>query len=311
MISSLKNNKFIYLAGIKLIQLRDSVKVSRLKKYTLDKKKKYISKLYKKRTGYELDWTNLESYTEKMQWAKLYEVLPEKSRLADKYAVREWVKEKIGEEFLIPVLGVWDDFDKIDFERLPKSFVLKVTNGSGTNIIVKDKDKLDKVIAKARITYWMKVDRSYIKGFETHYSKIKPRIIAEQYIEHEGEDLQDYKFLCFDGKVYYCWVDVGRYHEHKRNVYDLNWNLQTWNQYNYGNTDGEIPKPENFEKMVKLAGVLCQGFSHVRVDFYNVEGKIYFGEMTFTNGSGFEPIEPRSADIELGKLWNLNMDGNQ
>ena len=114
--------------------------------------------------------------------------------------------------------------------------------------------------------------------------------------------------MCFDGVVRYCWVDMGRYHTHKRNVYDLNWTLQDWNQQKYGNYEAPIPKPENFDKMIEIADILCKGFSHVRIDLYNISGRIYFGEMTFTNGSGFEKIYPDSADFMLGSLWHLNME---
>ncbi len=308
-LSSLKKNRTVYRFGIKLSKIIGVMKVNRLKTYDDQKKKKYIAYLYKKRTGQELRWNHLENYTEKMQWAKIYDNTTLKSCLTDKYQVRKWVEELIGSDYLIPLLGVWNSFDEIDFSELPNKFVLKVNNGSGTNIIVKDKSTLDLKIAKAKIDNWMSVDRSFIKGFEMHYTDIQPRIIAEKFIECAGNgDLPDYKFLCFNGQVYYCWVDIGRYHEHKRNVYDLEWNLQPWNQYSYGNYETPIQKPQNFDKMIQIATILCQGFSHVRVDLYNVDGKIYFGEMTFTNGSGFEPILPEKYNRMLGDLWKLDMN---
>lgn len=295
----------LYLYYLKWKFWRQKILVKKLKKYNLQQRKGYIAKMYRKRTGMTLNWNDLTLYTEKMQWAKLFESTEEKTLCADKYAVREWVKEKIGEQYLIPLLGVWNSYEEIPFEKLPKSFVLKTTNGSSTNIIVKNKDKLNYKEVKTKLKGWLEVDTSYLKGFEMHYSKIKPRIIAEKYIESGTEDLPDYKFLCFNGKVYYCWVDVGRYHDHKRNVYDLNWKLQPWNQYTYGNTKKHISKPDNFELMIELATQLCQGFSHVRVDLYNVKGKIYFGEMTFTNGSGFEAILPEKYNLMLGNLWKI------
>lgn len=302
----LKHNTMVYFLGIKIIKYRDLFRVNMLKKYGIKKRMKYISKIYKKRVGDNLDWNNLVSYTEKMQWVKLFDATDEKTRLSDKIEVRSWVADRIGEKYLIPSYGFMDSFDEIDFGSLPQKFVIKVNNGSGTNIIVKDKNDLNLKIAKARIDYWLSVDRSYIKGFELHYSKIKPRILIEKFIEYDGDDLPDYKFLCFNGEVRYCWVDVGRYHTHKRNIYDLEWNLQNWNQYDYGNSSNNIPKPENFNEMIELASKLCQGFSHVRVDLYNINGDIFFGEMTFTNGSGFEKITPNEANIMLGKLWDLD-----
>ena len=144
-----------------------------------------------------------------------------------------------------------------------------------------------------------------MSGFELQYKDIKPKIIAEKYIVDNDGELKDYKFLCFDSKVYFCWIDVGRFTAHRRNVYNLEWELQKWSQYSYGNTHFQVPKPENFELMVNLAEKLCKGFSHVRVDLYNVNGKIYFGEMTFTNASGFEKITPNDYNLMLGNLWKL------
>lgn len=279
----------------------------RMRKISPNKYENKISKIYKKRIGKNINWNNPTTYTEKMQWEKLYDNNPLKVELSDKYLVREWVKEKIGEKYLIDIYGVWDSFSEIDFKKLPKSFVLKTNHGSGTIYIVKDKNKIDYNEVKNLFDDWMQMDYAFCTGFELHYSKIRRRIIAEKYIETDNDDLQDYKFLCFDGKPYFCWVDVGRFSNHKRNVYDLDWNLQKWNQSEYGNTDETIPKPNNFSEMIKIAGKLCQGFSHVRVDLYNVKGKIYFGEMTFTNGSGFDKIVPDEYDLILGNMWKLDM----
>ena len=144
--------------------------------------------------------------------------------------------------------------------------------------------------------------------FELHYSEIKPRIIAEEYIDSGKYELQDYKFLCFDGKPYYCWVDIDRYSNHKRNVYDMDWILQPWNQWTYGNSLVTIPVPKNYEVMKDIATKLSAGLSHVRVDLYNVAGKIYFGEMTFTNGGGFEKITPPEYDVCNAWLPSLSRD---
>lgn len=266
-----------------------------------------LAEQYERLVGHKLDWNNLVTYTEKMQWEKLYDKNPLKVQLADKYLVRNWVGDKIGNEYLIPILGVWDNFNQIDFSSLPDKFVLKTNHGSGTNMVVKDKNELNKRRAARTFDDWLNTDYAYCSGFEMHYSEIKPMIIAEQYIEDKLGELQDYKFLCFDGKPYYCWVDKGRYSNHTRNVYDLNWNLQPWNQASYGIYKNPIERPINFGKMVELATILAQGFSHVRVDFYNIEGTIYFGEMTFTNGSGLDAILPVEYDKMLGDLWNLPM----
>jgi hypothetical protein len=263
-----------------------------------------LSKIYKKHTGQDLDWQNIRTYNEKMQWAKLYETNPLKTTLTDKYLVRNWIKNTIGEEYLIPLLGVWNLFDEIDFDKLPEKFVLKTNHGSGTNLIITDKNNLDINEAKKKFDKWMKKKFAFLNGFEMHYKNIEPKIIAEQYIETFDGDLKDYKFLCFGGEVYYCWVDSGRHLDHRRNVYNLNWDLQEWQLY-YKNTDSAVAKPENFDLMIHLAKKLCQGFSHVRVDFYNVNGKVYFGEMTFTSESGFVSIQPSKYDLMLGGLWKL------
>lgn len=270
----------------------------------------YDAELYRRRTGKKIDWNNLSTYTEKMQWAKLYDNNPLKTQLADKYAVRQWVAEHIGEEYLIPLLGKWNSYSEINFKMLPEQFVLKTNHGSGDVCIVKSKEKLmlsDKLKIRRKLVRAMKTDYG-IKHCEFHYSKISPKIIAEHYIDSGDTDLQDYKFLCFDGVPYFCWVDVGRFSNHKRNVYSMDWELQTWNQYGYGNAEKKIDRPKNFDKMVEIATCLSNGFSHVRVDLYNVNGKIYFGEMTFTNGSGFEMLTSDEADLMLGNLWNLDIE---
>lgn len=268
-------------------------------------KVKFVEFLYARAIGRKLNWNKLEAYTEKMQWVKLYDATPIKTRLSDKYLVRDWVKDKIGEKYLIPLLGVWDTYDEINFEELPNQFVLKTNHGSGTVVIVKDKKTMNTKESEKLFKDWMKTDYAYAMGCEMQYSKIDRKIIAEQYLETEYGELQDYKFLCFNGKPYFCWVDMGRFSTHTRNVYDLNWNLLPWNQHLYGNYKEPLPRPKNFDTMVKIASTLCQGFDHVRVDLYNVNGDIYFGEMTFSNGSGFDRIVPDKYDYELGKLWNI------
>ncbi|MEJ8767649.1 ATP-grasp fold amidoligase family protein [Oceanobacillus sp. HCA-5259] len=259
----------------------------------------------------KLDWNNLKTYNEKMQWAKLYDNNDLKTTLTDKYLVRDWVKDKVGEKYLIPLLGVWETFDEIDFDHLPQKFVLKTNHGSGTNMIIKNKKELDKNKAREQFTKWLRLNYAYLSGFEMHYKHIKPKIIAEKYIVDNDGELKDYKFLCFNGEVYFCWIDVGRFGDHRRNVYNLNWELQPWTQHKYKNTDKPVPKPKNFDLMVDLASELCEGFPHVRVDFYNVDGKVYFGEMTFTNGSGFERIHPYKYNLMLGELWNLPIGINK
>ena len=259
-------------------------------------------------TGKPLDLKHPQSYTEKIQWLKLFDDNVDRTRLADKVAVREWIKSVIGEKYLIPIIGVYDHFDEIDFEKLPSRFVIKTNHSSGWNIIVTDKSTFNKKKAKKIIERWLSLDYGLWTEFEIHYSAIPPRIIIEQYVTDSNGELNDYKFLCFNGECKYFWMDFDRQTNHKRNIYDMKWNLQPWNQSTYGNYSGDVKKPDNFDDMVRIANILCKGFKHVRVDLYNVDGKVYFGEMTFTNGSGFEGIYPTEYDYELGKLITLPTD---
>lgn len=301
-----KKLPYMYNYYLHLKRRRKIRYIEKIKKEPLEKQQKILENLYKKKIGHELDWKNLTTYTEKMQWEKMFNKNYMKSKLSDKYEVREWVSSKIGKQYLIPLLGCWENFDDIDFSKLPNQFVLKTNHGSGTNFIVKDKSNMNIKMIRKLFTDWLETDYGYNTGFELHYSDIKPKIIAEKYMESKIGQLQDYKFLCFHGKPYYCWVDMDRYANHTRNVYDLDWNLQPWNQSSYGVYHEPIERPKNFEKMIELANILCEGFSHVRVDFYNIDGTIYFGEMTFTNGSGLDSIIPSEYDKMLGDLWNIN-----
>lgn len=252
-------------------------------------KEKYEEELklwYQRITGQVLDLEQPQTFNEKIQWLKLYDSTPLKTRLADKYLVRDWVKEKIGEEHLIPLLGVWDSFDKIDFDKLPNQFVLKANHASGWNIIVKDKKTFDKVVARKKFSEWMNKRFAFAWGLELHYMNIPPKIIAEQYMADLDGDIFDYRFFCFNGTPRYVWVDIGSgTKHHKRNIYDINWNLQAY-QVNYPPILPEPEKPETFEEMVALASTLCRDFAFVRVDFYSIKDKVYFGEMTFTPQSG-------------------------
>lgn len=280
--------------------------IEKLKKLSFEQQLLILSKMYEKRIGHPLDWSSLNTYTEKMQWEKIYHKDPIKTMLADKYTVRDWIKEKVGEEYLIPIYGAWNSFDEIDFSKLPDQFVLKTNHGSGSIVIIKDKKSMPYRQIKRKFVDWMDTDFAYTAGFEMHYSDIPRKIIAEKYLVTDLGELQDYKFLCFNGVPKFCWVDLGRFSKHTRTVFDMKWNLQPWTQAKYGISKDPIPEPKNYKKMIELATVLCQGFSHVRVDLYNIDGTIYFGEMTFTNGSGLETIIPEEYDSILGSMWTLS-----
>ena len=275
------------------------------KKYknaSFTKIEKEINKEYKKKFGVNINWDNPINYTEKLNVSKLYGSTEIKTRLSDKVLVRDWVKDKIGEEYLIPIYGIYDRFDEIDFSKIPKSFVIKCNHDSGSAFICNDINHLNIADLKKRINFCM--NRNYaFTTFEYHYKNIIPKIIIEK---NMGDNIKDYKFLCFNGKPYYCWIDFDRFSNHKRNIYDMNWKLQDFNQMTYGNYSGSVPIPKKFSEMKKIVTILCKNFDHVRVDLYEIDGNIYFGEMTFTNGSGLEEIVPKEYDYYLGKLWDFD-----
>ncbi len=263
-----------------------------------------LKEWYKWHTGKTLNLEHPKTYNEKIQWLKLYDSTPLKTRLADKYLVRDWVSEKIGSQYLIPLLGVYDKFDDINFDELPDKFVLKTNHASGTNRIVTDKSKFDIKEAREFFNKKMRINYAFWSGLELHYKDIVPKIVVEANIAEPGDDLQDYKFYCFNGDAKYVVVDSNRFVNHRRDCFDLNWNhLDVVKQY--PNADVPPSKPEDLEEMTRLANVLSQGIGYVRVDLYDVKGRIYFGEMTFTDGSGQEKITPEEFDRTLGDLIDL------
>lgn len=286
--------------------LRKMINYYRRRNIKGEKIPKALEKEYKQITGKTLDLKNVNTYSEKIQWLKIYDASLLKSNLTDKVKAKEWAKNAIGEDYIIKTLGVYEKFEDIDFSQLPTSFVIKTNHASGWNVVVKDKNNFNYKKIKKQFDKWLSIDYAYYSPFEMHYSRIKPCILIEEYVNDANGELNDYKFLCFNGSPLYFWIDFDRNSNHKRNVYDMKWNLQPWNQYTYGNYYGTVNKPENFNKMYELANIMCKGFKHVRVDLYNVDGKIYFGEMTFTNGSGFEGIFPEKYDRKLGEYIDIN-----
>lgn len=262
-----------------------------------------LKEWYKSVTGNDLDLDNPRTFNEKIQWLKLYDSTPKKTRLADKYLVREWISNTIGEEYLVPLLGVWDSFDEIDFDTLPDKFALKTNHGSGWNLIVKDKSKIDKNVERNKFNSWMSKTYAFNYGFELHYLNIPPKIIAEQYIENMNQ-LYDYKVLCFHGEPKLIWVDSDRFSGHRRTFFDLEWNKLDV-QIKVPNSEKEILKPVNLQKMIDFSQKLSNGFAHARIDFYEVEDQLYFGEITFTSSSGTERATPRKFEYELGEMITL------
>lgn len=267
----------------------------------------YLKWSFSRHAKRKLDLADPKTFNEKLQWLKLHDRKPEYSTMVDKYAVKEYVAGKIGEEYIIPTLGVWDSFEDIDFDALPNEFVLKCTHDSGGLVICRDKSKLDKEAARKKISASLKRNY-YYWGREWPYKNVPPRVIAEELLcdEKLGKDASvlDYKFFTFGGKVKVMMINTDRGHETKADYFDrdFNWLDFTWG-YPHAKTRPE--KPAQFEKMIELAEILAAGTVELRVDFYDVNGHIYFGELTFFDGSGFDRIEPIEWDYKLGSWVKL------
>lgn len=267
----------------------------------------YLIKKWKALMGTELNLDDPHTFNEKLQWLKLYDRKPEYTTMVDKYAVKKYIADKIGEQYIIPTLGVWDKFDDIDFNKLPNQFVLKCTHDSGGLVICRDKSKFDVDAARKKINKSLKRNY-YYSGREWPYKNVPPRIIAEQYMEDtQSSYLRDYKFFCFDGKVKFLYLSEGlENHETARISYvSLDWKPMPFARDDYKPFEKLPPKPDNLEEMIRIAEELSQGVPHVRVDFYDVNGQILFGELTFYSGSGYTKFNPESFDFEIGKLLNI------
>lgn len=272
--------------------------------------KVFLKAAFRARFGRKLNLNNPETFNEKLQWLKLYNRKPEYTKMVDKYLVRDYVKEKIGEEYLIPLLGVWDDPEKIDFDELSMQFVLKCNHNSGMGMcICKDKNSLD--INKVKEELKKGINQNYyLTSREWPYKDVPRRIIAEKYmVDESGYELKDYKFYCFDGKVKLVMINSDRMSSEKTKANYFDENYQPLD-FVWGYENAEIPpqKPEKFEEMKYLAEKLSEGITHVRIDFYQTPSGIYFGEITFFDGSGFDAIEPIEWDYKIGSWIKLPLD---
>lgn len=263
----------------------------------------YLKAIFRERMGYKLDLKNPQTFNEKLQWLKLYDRNPLYTTMVDKYAVKKYVADIIGEEYIIPTLGVWDKFDEINFDELPNQFVLKCTHDSGGLVICKDKSKLDMIKAKEKIERSLKTDY-YLLGREWPYKNVPRRIIAEKYMEDtKTEELRDYKFFCFKGIVKALYVATDRQKDGEDVKFDFFDSEYKHLAIKQGHDNAkEIPeKPIGFIIMKELASKISERFREVRVDFYEVNGKVYFGEVTFFSNCGLQPFEPDEWDVSFGK----------
>jgi len=266
----------------------------------------YLKLKYKRIFGHNLNLKNPQTYNEKLQWLKLYDRNPLYTKLVDKYEAKVYVAEKIGGQHVIPTYGVWNHFDDIDFDMLPDSFVLKCTHDSGGVVVCKDKGDLDMVSSREKIETSLK-NNYYYQSREWPYKNVPPRIIAEKYMEDTSfGELRDYKFFCFSGEPKVMFVASERMSDQETKFDFFDMNYDHLDVYNGHPTAENIPqKPACFEEMKEFAEILSSGIPHVRIDFYEVDGNIYFGEFTFSHWGGFVPFDPPEWDQKIGEWINL------
>ena len=256
----------------------------------------------------KLDLDNPKTFNEKLQWLKLNDRHEEYTQMVDKYEAKKYVANLIGEEYIIPTLGVYDSFDELDFDKLPNQFVLKCTHNSGGIIICRDKASLDVPKARKQMTKWLKKNPFWTNR-EYPYKNVKPRIIAEQYMTNDGlsQELTDYKFFCFDGNADCVMVCLERHlNDTKFYFFDKDWNFLRLNIRGIEAPDNfTIPKPKTMDKMFEIASKLSQGMKYVRIDLYEIRNRVYFGEYTFFPDSGLDKNILKETDIKFGKSLKI------
>ena len=266
----------------------------------------YLQIVYFRHFKKFIDFDNPKTFNEKIQWLKLNYRKEEYTNLVDKYRVKQYITKLIGEEYVIPTLGVWKNVDDIDFKSLPEKFVLKCNNDSGGIVICKNKKDFDEVKAKSFLKERLK-NNGYWYGREWPYKNIKPCIIAEKYMEDSiSKDLKDYKFFCFNGSMEFFDIDIDRFIEHRSNYYDRNGNFLPFGKtYCPPDYTKKIEMPKNLDKMIELAETISHNTVLSRIDFYEIDGQVYFGEITFYPGSGFSPFTDEKWDYKLGDMIDL------
>ena len=266
----------------------------------------YLKSYYKKVFGVELDLSNPQSFSEKLQWLKLYDRNPRYIDYVDKAKVKEIIGNLLGIEYVVPTLGIWSKFDEIDFDKLPSKFVLKCTHDSGGVVICTKKDEFDVALARRKINSSLKQNYFY-RGREWPYKNVVPKIIAEEYLECEDGDLRDYKLMCFNGVVKCTFVCSDRFSQNGLNVtfFDNNWNRLPFGRKGHAQSKEVIERPLCLEQMIRFAEIIAKDIPFLRVDFYEIRGRLYFGEATFYPASGLEQFEPNEYDLILGSMLDL------
>lgn len=272
--------------------------------------REYIEYIWKHKMNYPLNLDNPQTFNEKLQWLKLYDRRSEYTTMVDKYAVKKYVADIIGEKYIIPTLGVWDRVEDIDWNGLPNQFVLKCTHDSGGLVICRDKAKLNKEAAIKKLNKSLKRDY-FIAGREWPYKDVAKRIIAEQYMEDEYGELRDYKFFCFNGQVKALFVATDR-QKREEPYFDFFDAEGKHLDFRHGHPNAPVaPKlPSQFELMKELAAKLSKGYPELRVDFYEVNGHVLFGELTLFHHTGMVPFEPQKWDYTFGAWISLNIKNN-
>lgn len=272
--------------------------------YKLYSDESFIKKQYKKNFNYELDLKNTKKFNEKIQWLKLNDRNPKYTKLVDKYEVRNFVEKKIGQEYLIQLYGVYNDIKEINVSNLPERFVLKTTHDSGGVIVCNNKDNINWSNALKEFQVRMKQNYYYLSR-EYHYKEVKPRIICEELlIDKQFGTPPDYKIFCFNGEPKYIQVDFNRFTDHRRNFYDIHWNLMEFTT-NYNKFDRKVDKPNNLGEMIKCSEKLSKGIKFCRVDFYSVDDRTIFGEITFFPEGGASKFIPEKYDEILGDMLDI------
>lgn len=272
--------------------------------------KLYLQLRFRNSMGHPLNLENPVTFSEKLQWLKLYDQRPEYTVMVDKYAAKQYVANILGDDYIIPTYGVWNKPEDIDWDSLPDQFVLKCTHDSGTVIIVRNKQTIDRKKTTRLLNKYLKKDY-YIVDREWPYKNVPKRIIAEKYLEPRPDinDLPDYKFFCFNGEPKFCQVISGRGAKMCIDFFDYEWNHQPFHEpKKYPFADAKPEKPKHFEQMWQAASTLSKGLPFSRIDFYDVSDKVYFGEITFFPTSGTGGFDPEEWDKQFGDWIKLPID---
>lgn len=269
----------------------------------------YIKRQFRHNLHYAPDLEHPKTFQEKLQWLKLYDRKPEYSIMVDKYEAKEYISKKIGNQYIVPTLGIYNNANEVNYKELPDQFVMKTTHDSGTVVICKDKSQLD--INRVNKYLNKRLRRNYyLIEREWPYKNVKPRIIVEKMLGEKNEDLMDYKFLCFNGNPMLMFTVSGRYTGggHKADFFDMNGNRVDVYQPGYENSECPPQLPPCYQQMIELAGILSQGIPHLRVDFYYTNNQIYVGELTFSDSGGYVSFIPDEWNYTLGNWIKLPCD---